>query len=108
MKIYTTKTFEASHQLKEMGKCANLHGHTYRAEVWVDYDYKKEVFDFGLIKEIIEKLDHTYLNDIIDYPTVEALVEYIIEEIKLNNPNFNLLKVRIWEGLDNYAEEEIK
>jgi 6-pyruvoyltetrahydropterin/6-carboxytetrahydropterin synthase len=106
MEIYTTKTFEASHQLEGMGKCANLHGHTYRVEVWVDYDYGKKVFDFGLIKEIIEGLDHKHLNDIIKYPTAEGIVKYILAEIELKNPDFNLLKVRVWEGLDNYAECE--
>lgn len=105
MEIYTTKTFEASHQLKGMGKCANLHGHSYKVEVWIDYNYDNEVLDFGLIKEVIEKLDHKHLNDIIDYPTAEEIVKYLIGEIE-KHIIFNLLRVRVWEGLDNYAEHE--
>ena len=108
MKIYTTKTFEASHKLEGMEKCGNLHGHTYRAEVWIEYNYCKKVFDFSIIKGTIEELDHKYLNDIISYPTAENIATYLIATIKKENPNFNSIRIRIWEGLDNYAEDELK
>jgi len=68
-------TFDAAHQLEgHKGKCANVHGHTYKLEVIVsgvpitEEDPAQEgfVMDFGDIKEavkskIVDVLDHSFL-----------------------------------------------
>jgi 6-pyruvoyltetrahydropterin/6-carboxytetrahydropterin synthase len=92
------------------GKCANLHGHNYKVEVGVsgsqldslglliDFsDLKKEV------KEVINKLDHKYLNEI-DYPpfiegktSAENLSKYIYEELEQTIGDNLLDYVKIWE-----------
>lgn len=71
--------FDAAHNLtKYHGKCERLHGHTYKLVVTVKgkLDEQDMVIDFALLKDIVQKevidiLDHAYLNDIIENPTAE-------------------------------------
>ena len=64
--------FSAAHRLREYkGKCEHLHGHNYRVHVIARSESPGPggmVIDFGDMKkaanEIMEKLDHAYLNDI--------------------------------------------
>lgn len=72
MKVTLMKefTFEASHVLpKHKGKCARLHGHSWKLKVYVEGYVDSEtgfVVDYGELKElvnhhIIEKVDHQHL-----------------------------------------------
>lgn len=78
-------TFDAAHQLTEYhGDCENLHGHTYRLVVTIDHPVQTDgmAFDFVLMKQIVREnvvdpLDHTYLNDLIDNPSAENLAVWI-------------------------------
>lgn len=90
--------FDAAHFLPEhSGKCADLHGHTYRLEVTVarkDGGLVAEgssagmVIDFGDLKaivqrEIIEKVDHKMLNDIFPFrTTAENMVIHFYEVLE--------------------------
>ncbi len=74
--------FEAAHQLEgHKGKCANLHGHSYNLEVFVvgsiehhyadlqvDRSSDGMVLDYDdidqVVKPLVDHLDHTFLNDI--------------------------------------------
>jgi 6-pyruvoyltetrahydropterin/6-carboxytetrahydropterin synthase len=66
-------TFDAAHMLPDyIGKCANLHGHTYTLIVTFDghiFPGRTMVLDFAQIKELVQEaviddLDHACLNDI--------------------------------------------
>ena len=75
MRIKRVYFFDAAHVLVGYsGKCANLHGHTYRVEVELDGEisrlsvprpYRFMVLDFhdvdAVVKPIIEELDHALL-----------------------------------------------
>ena len=78
--------FEAAHRLPHhTGKCRELHGHSYRLIVAVDRPIDPQsglAIDFSELKrvvreEVIARLDHKYLNDLIDNPTAELTAEWI-------------------------------
>ena len=74
MWIHTQFQFEAAHRLPNVPaehKCARLHGHSFRATVWVKGEIGAEsgwVMDFADVKAAFaplhEQLDHRYLNEI--------------------------------------------
>ena len=114
--------FDAAHFLPEhSGKCADLHGYTYRLEVTVarkDGGLVAEgssagmVIDFGDLKaivqrEIIEKVDHKMLNDIFPFrTTAENMVIHFYEvlEQQLAPLGVEVLKLRLWETQTSFAE----
>lgn len=73
MQLVKSFTFDSAHQLVgHAGKCANLHGHTYKLEVGLEGPIKTApgsdegmVMDFGDIKtalnDLLDKLDHATL-----------------------------------------------
>lgn len=114
MKIYRTKTFDSAHILKlpYKSKCADsIHGHTWRVEVWIEGTPNKYgmIFDFQKISDIIDTLDHKFLNEIqgLEQPTAENIVLWLIKKIKENLSDGFKLKVRVWESPKAYAEDEI-
>src|SRR6266849_3490794 len=89
-----TKTFhfEAAHQLPgHAGKCARLHGHSYRLEVSLRGPLKRAPgeSDDGMVmdlqdlsallrQEVLARLDHQFLNDILEErTTAENLAHWI-------------------------------
>ncbi|HCL78789.1 MAG TPA: 6-carboxytetrahydropterin synthase QueD [Synergistaceae bacterium] len=100
-------TFDAAHNLTEYhGKCERLHGHTYRLAVTVRGvpDDEGMVLDFCeasaiVKKEVIEKLDHSYLNDILPQPTAENIALWVWRQVDepLRRPNAALFEVTVWE-----------
>ena len=114
--------FDAAHFLPEhSGKCAELHGHTYRLEVTVarkagglvaDGSSAGMVIDFGDLKaivqrEIIEKVDHKMLNEVFPFrTTAENMVVYFHEvlEQQLVPLGVEVLKLRLWETQTSFAE----
>ena len=114
MKIYRTKTFDSAHILKlpYKSKCADsIHGHTWRVEIWIEGKVNKHgmVFDFQKIGEVIDTLDHKFLNEIegLEQPTAENIVLWIIKKIKEYLVDGGKLKVRVWESPNSYAEDEV-
>lgn len=84
--------FEAAHKLPHyVGKCANLHGHTYHLEVRVSglvksLDDSGILIDFGKINDIVkgsivDVYDHKYLNDYFDVPSAEHMVAFFFEKL---------------------------
>jgi len=89
--------FDAAHYLPNYeGKCANLHGHRWTVKViLVGFSNPDTgmLMDFTKIKEIIDKLDHKLLNDIIKNPTAENIAEWIYNRF----PRKIVIKVELWE-----------
>jgi 6-pyruvoyltetrahydropterin/6-carboxytetrahydropterin synthase len=106
--------FDAAHRIiGHNGKCKNLHGHTWKVEVFVlgkKPDKIGIVVDYGILKqrlnEIIEKLDHTYLNDSkeIGNPTSENIAKYVFENLRILPENVKLEKIRVWESRRSWCE----
>lgn len=83
--------FDSAHKIPNYkGKCAKLHGHTWKLIVTFKGEVDQKtgmIMDFVDIKKIVEekildKLDHLYLNDIIENPTCENILLWIKEQLK--------------------------
>ena len=98
--------FSAAHQLVNAfdSNCNDyLHGHNWIVYVTIQTDelYNSMVVDFKQIKQVINKLDHRNLNDILDFETTaENLSKYIHDEIvNLNTiPRVFDVKIKLYEG----------
>ncbi len=103
-------TFEAAHQLPwHEGKCRNLHGHSYRLEVTVAGPIGPNgiVVDFADIKrvverDVVERFDHRYLNDLLDNPTAELLAAEIWKSVEA--ADLAVSRIRLWETADSFVE----
>ena len=94
MEIYKQFMFEAAHRLPNVPdghKCARLHGHSFKATIYVKGDVDEDcgwIMDFADItkafKPVHERLDHYYLNDIegLENPTSEVLARWIWRKLK--------------------------
>lgn len=90
--LSVSDTFSAAHRLcGYQGACSNLHGHNWKVRVCVKTDKLDEIgmaLDFGIIKQILkdilDKFDHAYLNDVEGFvtqnPTSENLARHIFDK----------------------------
>ena len=106
------KSFSAAHILKDIGgKCEDLHGHNFIVEVTVKGDALNEediLIDFRDLKrwtnEILEALDHKYLNEIEVFkgmnPSSERIARYIHDRLadKVKTMGLNIARVTVWES----------
>lgn len=105
-------TFEAAHYLPGYdGKCANLHGHSYKLEVTVSgvLDSKSlMILDFSKLSKIvknliIDKFDHSCLNNIYEHPTAECMI-LDIKNILQEKFKESLIKLKLYETEDSFVE----
>lgn len=83
--VSVEETFSAGHALRGYrGKCENVHGHNYRIRVTVEgpqLDSIGLLCDFvelkRVIREIIGRLDHQFINDLEPFQTVNPSAENI-------------------------------
>ena len=82
--------FEAAHRLpNHPGKCRELHGHSYALAVSVERAVDPasglaiDFADLGRIVEeiVVDKLDHRYVNDLIENPTAERMAVWIWQRL---------------------------
>lgn len=105
MRTRVTKsfTFEAAHQLPwHTGRCRRLHGHGYRLEVTVEGSLGEHgvVVDFDDLKavvqrEVVDRYDHAYLNDLLDNPTAELIAADAWK--RLEAAGVAPARIRLWE-----------
>ena len=116
MIVRTECIFDAAHQIpNHPGKCARLHGHTWRVVIEVDgtVDTKTGmIVDFGDLKSIVRKFDHELVNQVVSFlPTAENLVEHFLGEIESlfaqKEVMCNCVTVEVWESADSYARDTI-
>jgi 6-pyruvoyltetrahydropterin/6-carboxytetrahydropterin synthase len=100
-------TFDAAHNLIHYhGKCEALHGHTYRLAVVLEGipDEEGMILDFCVLSQIVKdrvvsRLDHSYINDILEQPTAENIADWVWEQIaeEVARPNCRLFSLEVWE-----------
>ncbi len=109
--------FAAAHQLKMVGsKCENMHGHNWRIEVYVTGEKLNVggvLVDFGEIKahlaEVMEKLDHKFLNELEYFsdanPSSENIAYFVAKQLqtRMDNSSARVSKVTAWESDDACA-----
>jgi 6-pyruvoyltetrahydropterin/6-carboxytetrahydropterin synthase len=111
------KTFSAAHRISEIGgKCEALHGHNFLVEISVTSESLNEeglLIDFRTLKrwteEVLDQLDHKYLNDI-DYfkklnPSSEQIARYLYDRIeeRARQARVHLSRVTVWESENSCA-----
>ncbi len=102
--------FSSAHALRGYnGKCENIHGHNWHVELIVSSGTLNEiglVIDFKLLKqylnEVIEMLDHKFINETEFFkevnPSAENIARYIYEEFEKKikvNKIFNIAVKRV-------------
>jgi 6-pyruvoyltetrahydropterin/6-carboxytetrahydropterin synthase len=96
--------FEAAHVLpNHPGKCRNLHGHSYRLGVTVEGHVDAATglaIDFADLKaivqrEVVDVLDHRYVNDLIDNPSAENMTIWMWRRLRPALPG--LVEIELWE-----------
>jgi len=119
--------FEYAHFLPDYdGKCKDIHGHSGVLGVEVSgppinyYSPEGMICDFSILskivnEKIISNLDHTFINKLpknkfrdywnsmLENPTAENIINWIVGEL-VYLFNENLVRVRLWETKDSYAE----
>jgi 6-pyruvoyltetrahydropterin/6-carboxytetrahydropterin synthase len=96
--------FAAAHRLPRYeGPCFRMHGHNYKFFVAVEGDVDPAsgmIADFGKIKEVVAeevlaRVDHRNLNDVLENPTAENIARWIWEVL---SPRMaGLCEVRLYE-----------
>lgn len=106
------KSFSAAHILREIGgKCEDLHGHNFIVEATVRGDSLNEeaiLIDFRDLKrwtnDILETLDHKYLNEIDVFkgmnPSSERIARYIHDRLadKIKPTGLVVARITVWES----------
>lgn len=95
MRIEKQYRFEAAHILpRHAGKCANLHGHSWKVKVELYGPVVQEtgfVLDFNLLDELVEPLldrwDHKLLNCFVRYPTSENIALHFTHALRAAIPS---------------------
>ena len=113
MKVGKEFTFDSAHFLPRYhGECERMHGHTYRLRVTVEGKIDKDglVIDFVLLrdvvkKEVLDKLDHRLINDIIKVPSCENITRWIWGKLKAHKKlkGVKLAEVALWETPTSFA-----
>ena len=127
--IYKEVQIDTSHRLLHYkGKCANLHGHRWKVEVWMEGEpdpATQILIDYTLIKQVIARYDHQIIlnrddpmvpcirkfNPVITTPgdpTSELIAALIREDLyavcRDQGIKATIPKIRVWESPTSCAE----
>jgi 6-pyruvoyltetrahydropterin/6-carboxytetrahydropterin synthase len=104
-------TFAAGHSLRGYkGKCENVHGHNYRVQLVVEgeqLDSAGLLMDFvelrRMVKGLVERLDHHFLNDLAPFdkinPSAENIAKYFCDALEspVRDRGLQVQAVTVWE-----------
>ena len=104
--------FSSAHNLRcYEGECERLHGHNWKVEVTITSEKLDNIglaVDFKILKkgleDILEKLDHKYLNEIPPFdkenPSSENMAKYIFKQFKtaIKDMDIKVVKIKVWES----------
>ncbi|HEX3001088.1 MAG TPA: 6-carboxytetrahydropterin synthase [Methanoregula sp.] len=100
--IYKEVQIDTSHRLLHYhGKCANLHGHRWKIEVWMEGEPAPDtqiVIDYSLIKKVVEKYDHQIILNKED-PMVPRIAEFHPVITTPGDPTSELIAVLIRDDI---------
>ncbi len=110
--VTVEQSFAAGHALRGYhGKCENVHGHNYKVRVTIQgeqLDATGLLVDFvevkRTMKQVIEYLDHRFLNDVPPFdilnPSAENMARYFYDEFSKGlhaAVPVRIAEVKIWE-----------
>lgn len=115
--LHFERTIDSSHVIPgHPGKCARLHGHTYRFQVWVSGPVDEGtgmLVDFFDLKGEIDAWDHRHLNDEVEFaPTAELLaaemrsriLARVTEQVGDERSDEVGVLLRLWETPSGFAQ----
>jgi 6-pyruvoyltetrahydropterin/6-carboxytetrahydropterin synthase len=106
--IYKEVQIDTSHRLLHYkGKCANLHGHRWKIEVWMEGEpdpATQILIDYSLIKQVITKYDHQIILNR-DDPMVPRIEEFHPVITTQGEPTSELMAVLIRDDLSAICRE---
>ena len=111
-RISVEQHFDAAHYLRGyQGKCEAMHGHRYKVVVKVDASTLNDIglaYDFVELKkhlsEVIDRFDHTCLNDVSPFDKLNPSAENIAADIykglkaRLAGAPVTISGVEVWES----------
>lgn len=101
MSLSMERTFEAAQYIpNHKGHCKFMHGHSYRVQVNLKGVMNTKtgmLVDFGDIKNLIDRFDHTSLNDTFKMPSAENIAFYFAAKILRMNRNSVEVNVTVYE-----------
>jgi 6-pyruvoyltetrahydropterin/6-carboxytetrahydropterin synthase len=113
--VRVKRHFDAAHALRGyQGKCESTHGHRYEVVVCLEsevLDSTGLAYDFTLLKRvldpIVERLDHTLLNDVPPFdevnPSSENIARFFYDELAGSIEGAHLSSVEVWESPDAWV-----
>jgi 6-pyruvoyltetrahydropterin/6-carboxytetrahydropterin synthase len=113
-------SFAAAHRLVGyQGKCEDLHGHNFAVEAFFSGEKLGDdglLVDFKILKDylknVLDSLDHKYLNEIPFFikkaSSAEYIAMYIFGEVEkqMKGKEAILKEIRVWESDKAYAAYE--
>jgi 6-pyruvoyltetrahydropterin/6-carboxytetrahydropterin synthase len=107
--IYKEVQIDTSHRLLHYeGKCANLHGHRWKVEIWMEGEpdpATQILIDYSMIKKIVDKYDHQIiLNQ--DDPMVSRIREFHQVITTPGDPTSELMAVLIRNDLYEFCRDQ--
>ena len=109
MEIGQSFWIEAAHILPDPYGVSRMHGHSYQVTVWLETNSNNPT-PLGLLQGVGERctkqLDHYYLNDIIDSPTMERIALWVYENIEGPRPlRITVARPSIGATLEFYPDQ---
>jgi 6-pyruvoyltetrahydropterin/6-carboxytetrahydropterin synthase len=111
--VAVEQSFSSAHALRNYkGRCENVHGHNWKVRVVIEgekLDATGMLVDFldvkSLVGEILDRIDHQFLNEIPPFdvvnPSAENIAEYFYQQLdgKLTETPVpvRIREVKIWE-----------
>lgn len=103
-RIYKRAHFDASHRLLHyQGKCANLHGHRWLVEVWIEGTVDSIsgiLVDYNEIKKVVDRFDHQIILNEND-PMVSCISKFHEVITTRGDPTSELLAVIIRDQIND-------
>ena len=103
--------FEAAHHLPGHELCGSNHGHSWKGEIVLQGNKLNKMGmlrDFtyldSLLRDPLETLDHSDLNDIFQFPSCELVAKWLYDVLVLDRKLPELVAVVIQETEDGGAE----
>ncbi len=107
--------FDAAHRLPDSQdlvtkRCTRPHGHTYALTVKISADNFEGsmIVDFGRIKTVVDRYDHTDLNAFLEIPTAENILVMLAEDLQrmlaMYTPHARLAGLALAEGYKGEAD----
>ena len=106
--IYKEVQIDTSHRLLHyQGKCANLHGHRWKVEIWMEGEPDTTthiLIDYSIIKKIVDKYDHQIILNQED-PMVPRIREFHEVITTPGDPTSELMAALIRADLHSFCRE---